>query len=158
MDPSDPKSGSIGQSIRLYGPLYRNVRFPARRHRSQLRGTRRHRTGNLNWWTRHRTVGAKYAAVSRARPQYDAAASACVDDLTGVDRHPHHSCHVAMRTRDHGIQNDAIAVVSLLGTGWTNKPHVGGPGLFMSTITKYRGHGGKTALPFTITTNYPVHI
>lgn len=65
----------------------------------------------LHWRTRHRTVGAEDAAVTRFRFQQHSAPAAVIEELAGVCRHPLGRLVPATRTGndrviDHGITLD----------------------------------------------------
>ncbi len=65
-------------------------------------------TLRLNRWTRDRAVGTKHAAIACFRPQPRSAASALIQNLTGIVRHRLRLCGSAIRTCndrliDHGL-------------------------------------------------------
>ncbi len=54
-------------------------------------------TLRLNWWTRHRAVGTKHAAIAWLRPELRAAAGALVQNLAGVGTHRFRLCGPTIR-------------------------------------------------------------
>src|SRR5215469_11930786 len=60
--------------------------YPSKRLSSPLTGTAR--SVHLDRRTPHRPVGAKYATVSGLRSQLNATASAFIDNLASINRHP----------------------------------------------------------------------
>lgn len=60
----------------------------------------------LNRRTRHRTVGAKHAAVTRPRPEYDMATLALVEPLAHVRRHRLGFRVTACRTGERRFEHD----------------------------------------------------
>jgi len=63
----------------------------------------------LDWWTRHRAVGAEHAAIARLRLQLRAAAGAFIEELAGIGRHGLHFCNGAMRTGDGRLKKHRIS-------------------------------------------------
>src|SRR6516162_11282804 len=79
--------------------------YPLKRLSSPLTGTAQ--SVHLDRRTPYRSVGAKYATVSGLRSQLNATASAFIDNLASINRHPLRFRPTTMWARDDGVQDSA---------------------------------------------------